>query len=244
MKTELEGRVSSILELDDKLERMRRLRELKENMPAETFSTLVSMMDSPDDKTRRRAAHALNWFRSLAPQRADVLATHLEHDSNPEVRLTCAILLMDVKHPAVDLAYARATLDSEEKVAMLACNQIGYLGGATGIAVLLDAIRDARPKVRLHACIALIRLEAADDSVVSTLEELRPLPEVIEYFKEDPEVKEVWKALWSSPVAAEFFKGNPETNKFFEEVGDFPERETFESLFARASLMAKANSRK
>jgi hypothetical protein len=201
-------------------------------------------MESPDEKTRRRAAHALNWFRDVVPQLADVLANHLERDSNPEVRLSCAILLMGSKNPAVDLAYARAIADSDEKVATLACNQIGFRGGAVGIAALFNALKDARPKVRLHACIALIRLESADENVVSTLEELRPLPVVMEFFKEDPEMKKVLQALCSLPVMVEFFEGNPEMSKFPEEMGDCTKRETFESLVTKASSMAKARSRK
>ena len=153
MKIQIQKRISTVLNIDDKLERFHRLRELKESTPVEAFSALISLMDSSDDKTRRRAAHALNWFREFISQRADVLANHLERDSNPEVRLTCAILLMNVRNPAVDLAYARAIADSDEKVATLACNQIGFRGGAVGIAALFNALKDARPKVRLHACI-------------------------------------------------------------------------------------------
>ena len=244
MKTELEKCVYNTLEIDDKVERFRHLRELKENMPVEAFSALISLVDSPDEKTRRRAAHALNWFREFIPQCADVLANHLERDNNSEVRLTCAILLMGVKNPAVDLAYAHAIADTEEKVATLACNEIGFRGGAAGIAALFNALKNAPPKVRLLACMALIRQEAADENVVSTLEELRSVPVVVEFFKEDPEMKKVLQALCSSPVMVEFFKGNPEINGFQEAIGDCTKRESFESLVTRASLMTKAKSRK
>ena len=244
MKNEIEKGVSNALEIDDKLERFRYLRELKEKTPVEAFSALISLMESPDEKTRRRAAHALNWFRELIPQRADVLANHLERDSNSEVRLTCAILLMDVRNPAVDVAYAHAMADSEEKVAALACKEIGFRGGDTGIAALFNVLKDARPKVRLLACMALIHQEAADEKVVSTLEELRSVPVVVEFFKRDPEIIKIFKELCSLPAMVEFFKTNPKPDNFFEEMGDCTKRESFEALVTKASLMAKAKSRK
>ena len=120
---------------------------------------------------------------------------------------------------AVNLAYAHATGDAEEKVALIACNEVGFRGGVEGVNALFNALTNVLPKVRLFASIALVRLGAADEKVVSTLEELRPLPEVAELFRVDPEML-----------------------KLLEEMGACEEQETFESLLTKARALAKTKS--
>ena len=220
MKTsDIENRILTTLEIDGKVERMHRFEEFRQNMPAEAFTALISMLDSQDNKIRRRAANALNWFRDQTASRVDVLVNHLQHDNDPEVRLQCAGQLMREKSPVVDFAYAHATGDADEKVALIACNEAGFRGGAEGVNALFNSLTNALPKVRLFACIALVRLGAADEKVVSTLEELRPLPEGAEHFRVDPEM-----------------------SKLLNEMGAGEEQETFESLLVKATTPAKTKS--
>lgn len=221
MKRDIEKRILITLEIDDKMDRIHRFEEFQQNLPAEAFAALISLLDSPDEKIRRRAVHALGWFRDRVPERADVLVNHLLHDENSEVRLSCAIHLMRVRTAAVDLAYARAVGDADEKVALLARNEIGFRGGPEGVNALFHALTNGLPKVRLFACIALVRLGAADGKVVSTLEELRPLPEVAEFFRMDPDALELSKIL-----------------------GISEKPETFESVLTKAKTMARTKSNK
>ena len=92
------------------------------------------------------------------------------------MRLSCAIVLMSVHSPAVDRAYVHAMRDSEEKVARLACLEVGDRGGAEGTEALFTLLDHPNWHVRLEICKALITQKNADQRVLSTLEAMSREP--------------------------------------------------------------------
>ena len=174
-------RVLDILQDDDRMRRLEAAAELRDTAPAEAVEALVAHLDSPDATIRGRAGSVLSVFHeSVGPRSAD-LVRHLRHSADPSVRLSCAILLMSSDAPGVADAYVAALRDPFDKVARVACSEVGHRGGAEGTAALFGMLDHPLWSVRLGVCKALIVLGAADPRVVATLEAMSAEPEAGEY---------------------------------------------------------------
>ena len=186
-------KVLSTLRCEDGCQRLAALAELREGVPAEALEVLVLLLSSPEQSIRRRAGGAVSFFKmggvSLEPK-VEVLAGHLQHHADERVRLSCAIHLMSVHIPSVDRAYCHALADPFEKVAQIACLEVGDRGGAEGTAALCAMLGHPSWRVRLEACKALITQKTADQRVVSTLDAMSREPEAAAYDAEVEESKE------------------------------------------------------
>ncbi len=150
---------------------------LRDSAPVEALDSIISLLTSPEQTLRRRAASSLSMFRDHLEARAGVLIEHLLHHTDPRIRLGCAIVLMNVPTPPVTAAYRLALGDSFDKVAQIACVELGSRGGAENADALIRVLGHPSWRVRLEACKALITQGKAGQRVVATLEAMSREPE-------------------------------------------------------------------
>jgi HEAT repeat protein len=170
IESPLTERITAILLSEDGVERIRGIAALRDTAPEEALDAVISLLSSPDQKLRRSAGGSLSFFRDQLEPRAGVLVEHLLRHSDPRIRLSCAIVLMNVAAPAVTEAYRGALGDSSDKVAQIACAELGSRGGAENGDALIRVLGHASWRVRLEACKALITQGKADQRLVATLE--------------------------------------------------------------------------
>jgi HEAT repeat protein len=187
----IEEQVRNILADDDRLSRLQGMAALRDTVPLEARDVLIGLLTDPDERTRGRAGSLLALFSETVGDRAEELANLLRHSEDPSVRLGCAILLSAVEHPAGTAACIHALTDPFDKVAIVACDEVGERGGAQGAAALLEILDRPEWRVRIQACMALITLKSADPRLVTTLEALSQEPEVAVYDREDEEFNRV-----------------------------------------------------
>ena len=178
-QVELKAKVANILNHEDPARRIRELTAPREQAPLDVLDALISFLGSPEQEIRRRAAKSLNLFRGHPgwESRAQALAEHLVQNADAHIRLSCAIKLMDNSSALVTLAYRRALEDPFDKVAQLACLEVGHRGGPGSTEALMRALGRSSWRVRLEACKALISQGTADGRVVATLEAMAQEPE-------------------------------------------------------------------
>lgn len=169
--------------------------------PTETMTSLLRALESADRKIHSRAA----WSLSILPikHRPEVvaaLASLMLADPSADTRLSCAIGLMSADTLQVREAFTQALNDPDDKVAQMACWQVGRLGGAKGTAALFAALPHPSWRVRLEVCKALIEMGAADHRVVATLEAMSQEPESLIY---DAEIKESQRMDRESGIESE-----------------------------------------
>ena len=181
----VEQQVMAVLADDNRMTRIETFARLRDTQGTESLAVLVRALDDPDDKIRSRAASALSLYKvgEIVP----TLAEHLKSSPYPEVRLSCAIVLMSHKTPIVHDAYLHALRDSSDKVAQIACIEV-VSGSRPGDAEVLFGMLDHLSwRVRLEVCKALIIMKRADNRVVTVLEAMSHTPEVARY---DAEIEE------------------------------------------------------
>ena len=183
--------IFEVLRDDDNSRRLERLRAMCENDAAALTSVLLTALESAETKMRARAAQALGVLPiKESPAVADAIMNHLKTDADSKVRLCCAIKLMRNETPQVDAAFLHAAHDENDKVAQVACGQLGFRGGKDAANALFETLSSPSWRVRLAACKALILLEAADQRVIATLEAMSQEPEAtvhdeeVDYFDE------------------------------------------------------------
>lgn len=196
MNTDTRTQLIEILKNANDLERTQRLSVLRDRRPQEALDAIIELMHSPDQALRRRAANALSWFREHTGAKAAALADMLQHHADDRVRLSCAIQLMSVQGPAVDQAFLATLKDPFDKVAQIACLELGSrVGsqaadtnlqsdpqfGSTGTEALFSTLGHALWRVRFEACKSLIALKKADARVMAALEALSREPEAAVY---------------------------------------------------------------
>jgi len=197
----LSERVITCLSCDDYLSRRKALDGLKEQSPAEVLEIIIGLLSHPEQKTRRRAAAALNLFSKLhgepinVERKANELVDYLEHGEDPQVRLACALGLGRVHSPRVDRAFLRALADPSDQVVQWSCREVGERCGAQGTAALFGLLNHSSWNIRLVACITLIYQRTADQRVVATLEAMSREPEVVKHDAFEDEFSEVQKGL-------------------------------------------------
>lgn len=204
MKTELTDRVAAALTQDDWATRSKRVAELKDQRPAETFAAVIGLLNAPDQLLRRRACGSLSRFRDRAVEQAETLASLLLHHADPVVRLSCGIAIMDVRTPAVDAAYLRAWSDPDEKVATMACWQVADRCGEVGTQALFAAIVNRPWRIRMVACKALLNQGTADGRVVVALEAMSHEPEAAVYDQEQAKMLETLAEPVFAAIAGNF----------------------------------------
>lgn len=175
--------------------RMTRLAELRDTKAEETLTVLIAALDSPDPALRRQAARGLPFFRDSLAEYGDVIARRLRQDSDPRVRLACAIVLMWVNSPATDQAYIEALQDTEDKVVQIAITELGERKRAETDRALFATLHHPSWRVRLEVCKALITSGAADSRVVSELEAMRQDAEAPVYDTETADFEQREKEL-------------------------------------------------
>lgn len=185
--------IRALLEIEAPIERMRALRQRREQSPAETLKALVQLLEHPEPPIRRRAGGGLSLFSKLrggeitVEDHAASLGRILVNGEDEQVRLSCAISLMPVGGDVVDRAFLKALADSSEKVVQLACLEMSTRGGREAVEALLGMLSHPSWRVRLEVCKALITRKAADPRVVATLEAMSREPEAVAY---DTEVEQ------------------------------------------------------
>lgn len=183
----MHARLREILQIERRPDRQAQLLRLRQDQPEAMLESMVALLEDPIEQVRRRAGSALSLFSKLTSgpvtveRHLETLARLLSNGSDPRVRLSCAILLMPIRHPAVDRAYRQALRDSSEKVVQLACLEMSVRADAEGIRDLHELLTNPSWLLRLEACKALIALKAADQHVVDTLEELRDDPQAAQH---------------------------------------------------------------
>jgi HEAT repeat protein len=194
--------------------RFERLRALRDKRPREMLDGLMILLKAPDPNVRRGAGASLGYFRGELAEKAPVLIEYLHHHEDARVRLSCAIHLMSVRDPMVDRAYLTALKSSSEKVAQLACFEVGYRGGAAGAAALFEVLNHLSWRVRLEACRGLIRLYERDGSWIPET----PPPET----RQDPPAARSRAQASALLVAAlEKMSSEPEAAVYDAECDDF-----------------------
>ena len=176
----LNKQITAVFLTEDGLKRHHALCELaalRGVRAMEAFDAIVALLDHSKVKIRRRAGSALVKFPRQVARRMDMVIKHLRQNSNPWVRLSCAISLMKIRAPAVTKGYRHALDDSSEKVVQVACWQLGCRGGAENTRLLRRTLNHSSWHIRLAACKALIVQGMADRRVVETLEAMSRGPE-------------------------------------------------------------------
>ena len=218
----IEQQVFAILEKDDRSEQLKALAELRNQAPGKVLDALVSHLSNGVEKIRRSACSAVGLFdetqakifqmmhgvlapstpidlRRLIEQKADAFATQLRENEDARVRLSCAIRLMSLRQPAADRAFLHALADPFEKIAQIACVEVGARRQTEGTAALRATLNHSSWRVRLEAGKALILQGTADHRVVTALEAMSQEPEAAVYDAEcgDEELAGAVKELMS-----------------------------------------------
>jgi hypothetical protein len=199
-ESDLTAAVIAVLKKEIHAERRLALTELRDSSPAKVLDVVISLLTSPDPLLRRRAGWGLGCFQKLIDPKTDVLAGHLVHNADPEVRLSCAIVLMSSPAPTVTLAYRNALADTYEKVVQIACLELAHRGGSENTAALFRTLTHSSWRVRLEACKGLIIQGKADQRVVSALEAMQLDPEADSY---DAEIDEIARIELAATKASE-----------------------------------------
>src|SRR5215471_17981903 len=129
--------ITSILRDEDPTRRRRELTALRDQAPLETLDTIISLLGSPEEEIRRNAGKSLSIFREYLESRGQALAEHLAQNADAHIRLSCAIKLMDNATAPVTLDYRRALEDPVDKVAQIACLEVGHRGGVGSTEALM-----------------------------------------------------------------------------------------------------------
>lgn len=185
-KAMMRQEVFNALRDNDRMRRLETLRRMAVTNRDSTTSALLDALEGTDKQLRSRAAWALSLLPlKQSPEVANALVYHLKTDPDTAIRLSCAIGLMGNQTPQAVGAYIHAAKDTNEKVAMVACSELGYRGAegaaAGAVEVLFELLAAPSWHIRLQACKALINLKAADGCVVMALEKMSQEPEAKEY---------------------------------------------------------------
>jgi HEAT repeat protein len=172
-------RLIAALQDEDAQTRYDAIRRLQELGDPEAAVALVTAMEDPCAKCRAAAAVALGWLE--APSSVDALVTHLLEDESPDVRACCLLALRSVRRPGMVDTYIRALRDPSERVVYAACKALGDSRDPKAVQPLHELLEHPSWKVRFYASEALVRLGAADRSVVATLETLIQEPAAHEH---------------------------------------------------------------
>jgi len=183
--------ITTILKDEDPARRRRELSALRDQAPLETLDAIISLLGSSEQKVRRQAAKSLSSFSEYLESGGQALAEHLVQNTDAHIRLSCAIKLMSNPTMPVTLAYRRALEDSFDKVAQIACLEVGYREGAGSTEALMRMLDRECWRVRLEACKALITQETADGRVVAALEAMAQEPEARVYDTECDEFEAI-----------------------------------------------------
>jgi hypothetical protein len=197
--SELTATSIGILRDMDSARRTRELRALRDHAPLDTLDAIISILETPEQELHLKAVQSLSIFRGHLESRAEAVAKHLVQNADPHVRLGCAILLMDNLSALITLAYRRALADPFEKVAQLACSEVGYRGGDGSTEALTQMLGHSSWRVRLEACKALISQGTADWQVIAALEAMAHEPEARIYDSECDEFAELEQQLGEQP---------------------------------------------
>jgi hypothetical protein len=173
------------------MRRRRELTALRHQAPVEALDAIIILLGSPEQEVRRRAGKSLSIFREYLESGVQGLVEHLVQNADAHVRLSCAIKLMDNPTKPVTLAYRRALEDPFDKVAQIACLEVGHRGGVGSTEALMRTLDRSSWRVRLEACKALITQGTADERVVTTLEAMAQEPEARVYDKECDEFEAI-----------------------------------------------------
>jgi hypothetical protein len=183
--------ITTILRGEDPARRRLELTALRDQAPLETLDAIISLLGSPEQEVRRRAGKSLSIFRDYLESRGQALVEHLVQNADSHIRLSCAIKLMDNPSTPVTLAYRRALEDPFDKVAQVACLEVGHRGGVGSTEALMRTLDRNSWRVRLEACKALITQGTADGRVVATLEAMAQEPEARVYDTECDEFEAI-----------------------------------------------------
>ncbi len=173
--------ITTIMRGEDPARRSRELTALRDQAPLDTLDAIIALLGSPEQEIRLQAGKSLSIFREYFESRGQALAEHLLQNADARIRLSCAIKLMGNPTTPVTLAYRRALEDPFDKVAQIACLEVGYRGGAGSTEALMRTLDRSSWRVRLEACKALITQGTADERVVSALEAMAQEPEARAY---------------------------------------------------------------
>ncbi len=191
----MKTKIRRILRNTDKQRRVSELKRLRDTTPLEALDAIIAFLGSSERTLRRNAARSLSLFREHMELRTETLAEQLRHNADDQIRLICAINLMNNLAPPVTLAYCCALEDPFEKVAQIACSEVGRRGGAQGTEALFRLLDHRSWRIRLEACKALIGQGTADDRVVTALELMAQDPEARLYDSECDEFEAAGKEI-------------------------------------------------
>jgi len=183
--------ITTILRDEDPARRRRELTALRDQAPLEMLDAIISLLGSPEQEIRRQARKSLSIFPEYLKSGGQALAEHLVQNADAHIRLSCAIKLMGNPTTPVTLAYYRALEDPFDKVAQIACLEVGYRGGAGSTEALMRMLDRNSWRVRLEACKALITQGTADGRVAAALEAMAQEPETRVYDTECDEFEAV-----------------------------------------------------
>jgi HEAT repeat protein len=184
-----------------------------------TIGELLDGLKETDTQLRMRAARALALLPAKeSPEVVEALAAHLQNDADARVRLCCAVGLMTNETELVRAAYIRAASDENEKVASLACGQLGFRGGAEARDALFQTLSRPEWRIRLEACKALVTLKAADNRLVTALEEMSLEAEAKVYDDEIEKFDEMEEEIRSEVLDSPEFESWGKTGTILEQA--------------------------
>jgi len=192
----IEQTLVNILRIEDPGQRLAALAELREADPVAAMTAAIGLLDSPDKALRLQAVKLLSFFKSkatLIEPHVERLAEHLQRHSDEWVRFGSAVMLMSVESSPVERAFIAALRDSFEKVAQIACVELGGCRSEAARQALVETLNHPSWRVRLEVCKALIKQQAAAERVVDTLEQMNREPEARAYDVECDEIDAIVK---------------------------------------------------
>jgi HEAT repeat protein len=200
------NQVLEALQIDDNLARLKVIRQLRKKGSKEVLQCLFQLIENEDGKIASRASHGLIPFGKFSQTQLKLLSTHMQTHSVDWVRLSCAILLMSKKGSFVDAAYIKVLADPFEKVASVACIEVGARKSEVGTEALYNFLQRSEWRLRLEACKALVKQCTADNRVIETLVAMKEEPEARIYDEENEEFQKLNDDL-NATLANESEKG-------------------------------------
>lgn len=183
---QLVDQVVSAMRISDRRAQWEAFARLRDTNRLEAARITLGLLTDPDQHIRLSAVRSLGFLYPPmdVPMPADVadrLAEQLRGNSDPNVRLGCAINLGMRDRPTVRAAFIAALRDPYDMVVRIACTEVGHRPGPGAKEALLAVLDNPSWNARLEACKGLIIAKEADARVVAALEKMSTEPEAAKY---------------------------------------------------------------
>lgn len=185
-RSQVEQQLVTAIRNPNRMERLHALAGLRDSNLLAAEQAAMGLLSSDDKGLREGATNFLMLAHPplgepMPVSVSDRLANQLRTDTDPRVRLTCAIALMGVYTPVVREAFIVSLRDSFDKVVQISCVEVGHRGGPGAKEGLAALLNHPSWHIRLETCKGMIVGKFADEKTVATLEQMSGEPDAATY---------------------------------------------------------------